>query len=302
MPAILYVNINLFIHHISVKSRDELRAFFSVLDPFLDTIVWYGRYIDDLILIWGRDVASIPHLVQYVKNNTLGQGFTSGYSKDKVNFLDLTLEGDFCNNKINTYIFRKPGSGNTILNARSNHPQHTTKAIPTGEYIRLKRACSNPDAFDSQTQSLNDRLKKRSYKKWHLDRAQARTKDRTRESLLKGNQKFDKNTNNTSNIPTFSIAYSTDFDNIKKMINRYIPILNKKYFGKGCRCVSKKGNPLQTYYLQVNFLHRLHVKHGFPSRVFIPVVEGYAIYANMSSKRKIFVTQISQRFIKYSRL
>lgn len=39
----------------------EDKYIFSDSNPFVDDIVCYGHYIDDLIFIWGRDVASIPH-------------------------------------------------------------------------------------------------------------------------------------------------------------------------------------------------------------------------------------------------
>lgn len=49
----------------------EVRYIFSVENPFRDAIVWYGRYIDDLLLVWARNVAPIQKL------QALGMKFSS---------------------------------------------------------------------------------------------------------------------------------------------------------------------------------------------------------------------------------
>lgn len=40
----------------------ESQYVFDPCNPFLSGFVWYGRYIDDLLFIWGSDVAAIQRL------------------------------------------------------------------------------------------------------------------------------------------------------------------------------------------------------------------------------------------------
>lgn len=42
---------------------------FSVDKPYEDAIVWYGRYINDLLLVWDLKVASVPGFLEYINSN-----------------------------------------------------------------------------------------------------------------------------------------------------------------------------------------------------------------------------------------
>lgn len=149
--------------------------------------MWYGRYIDDLIFIWGQDVVSISHFFEYVNNNTSNLKFTVNFSNVSVNFLDLTLRGDCVSSKVIPSIYRKPGAENTILSPFSNHPKYTTiSAIPMGEFIRVKRACSSPDTLKSSMQDTKHRLKTGGYNRRILDQAEGKLQTCNRKELLFG--------------------------------------------------------------------------------------------------------------------
>lgn len=44
-------------------------------NPFYSSLVWYGRYILDIFLIWRSDAATIPDLSTYFKTNNFGVRF-----------------------------------------------------------------------------------------------------------------------------------------------------------------------------------------------------------------------------------
>lgn len=44
---------------------------FDVSNPFFRSIIWYGHYIGDLIIIWGSGVAAIPDFLSYLNYNGL---------------------------------------------------------------------------------------------------------------------------------------------------------------------------------------------------------------------------------------
>lgn len=131
------------------------------------------------------------------------------------NFLDLTLEGDINTSRVVTSIYRKPDGGSTILDANSCHPKSTIHSIPKGEYIRIKRACSEPNTFKSKVQHLNERLCKQGCNKWLLKRAFNTVQMQSRESLLFTNHKNRefKRINDTLNN---NLTFSTDCSTFKK--------------------------------------------------------------------------------------
>lgn len=63
---------------------------FSDTNPYAGSIVWYGCYIEDFIIIWDGDVASISHFLSHANCYDLNLQFTGNFSSDFVLFLDLT--------------------------------------------------------------------------------------------------------------------------------------------------------------------------------------------------------------------
>lgn len=141
----------------------------------------------------------------------------------------IMLEGNVESAHITTSSFRKKCVGNTILNAHSCHPRHTIDAIPIGEYIRTKRACTNPETYDTKIKELKHRLTAQGYHKKHFHKATTKVADRSRE------------------FPYFPDYYY--FANIRKIFFRYLPILNRDSKSKsilemGCKVVPKRGRTL----------------------------------------------------------
>lgn len=142
-----------------------------------------------------------------------------------------------------------------ILNAKSCHPKHTIRSIPVGEYIRTKRACSKVDSLHHNLNRLDSRLIDQGYKQWHIRNAQYKTESPSRESLL-FNEKNPKDTESITLV--FSIPYSSNFNAIKQIFHRYLPILNrdeklKDILKSGCRCVAKWGKSLGSLLLPSTF-------------------------------------------------
>lgn len=97
-------------------------------------IFLYGRYIDDPIFIWGWDVVSIPHFMEYVHLNDSNLKFAGNFSNTTMNFLDLTLTGDILSSEAVTSIYRKLEAGNSTSSPDSSHTKQT---IPMDEFIRV---------------------------------------------------------------------------------------------------------------------------------------------------------------------
>lgn len=61
---------------------------------FAANIIFFGRYIDDLIIIWDGDTDLITTFVQHCNNNPYGLSFTSATDSATMAFLDLELGHD----------------------------------------------------------------------------------------------------------------------------------------------------------------------------------------------------------------
>lgn len=157
-------------------------------NPFVKGLGWYGRYIDDDLIVWQGNVSAIPALTQYLNCNPLNLKFVLSAQGDNIHFLDLCLTGTLLEG-VRSTSFRKPTAGNAILHFNSFHP---LKAIPVGELSRIRRNCSDQVDFSNEAAQTTDRLKNRGYPQLVLDR-----------------------------------SHNSQFSQIKSIVERYIPMLSE---------------------------------------------------------------------------
>lgn len=225
----------------------ENKFLFSETNPLCQSIKWYGRYIDDLLLVAVADVTAVSRFSDFLNCNPLNLKFTVEHDKFKINFLDVTLL--IKEDKIVSESFRKTTAGNTILHYNSCHPKHVRNNIPYGEYIRALRNCSETSTFVSETNKITSRLRSRGYPEHVLSKAITKVSTKCREDLLK-----DKCTNKNKISPqknpvTFSTTYSVEYPKICKIISKHIP--NLLYdpslslaLDAGYRCVARRAPTL----------------------------------------------------------
>lgn len=149
----------------------EEEFLFSTSNTFSDSIQWYGRFIDDLLLLGKGPVSSIEDFIIYINQNPLNLKFTFHHDNRKIEYLDIQLEGS-PDNKVLVTPYRKPTAGNSILLATPCHLHHVVKNLPIGEHIRHKRNCTNENDFSIQETEVCNRLRERKYPEWALKCAQ----------------------------------------------------------------------------------------------------------------------------------
>ncbi|KAM9323956.1 cytochrome P450 2F2-like [Gastrophryne carolinensis] len=213
---------------LGVLSREEV-----------DALELYGRYIDDLIFIWKGGEDSIKSFVDYLNNNSLNLEFTFEYNPCTISFLDLTIGVNQDTGTLYTKTYRKDTAGNMTLRADSCHPPHTIRAIPLGEMVRARRNCSEQAAFDMELDVISDRLLNRGYSPNVLERAKNLASGRDRKHMLdksmyangndhgklKDKRHRDMAQKKNDKI-TLVTTYSEEFNKIKQIINKHLPILN----------------------------------------------------------------------------
>ena len=86
---------------------------------------------------------------------------TAGYSKEKVNFLDVNIK--LIEGELKTDLFVKPTDSHQFLDPTSCHPYHCKMGIHYIQALRLKRICYNNETFDQHCNDLEKWLMERGY-------------------------------------------------------------------------------------------------------------------------------------------
>lgn len=105
-------------------------------NPYSSYIVFFGRYIDDLIVIWDGPIDSITSFVDHCNHNPYGLSFTHVSDPNCLAFLDLELS--HVDESIIAKNYIKPTAGNSFLHYKSCHYPKWTNNIPKGQFCRLR--------------------------------------------------------------------------------------------------------------------------------------------------------------------
>ncbi|KAJ1152082.1 hypothetical protein NDU88_004859 [Pleurodeles waltl] len=115
----------------------EKKHLWSNCPPDLtEHILYWGRYIDDILAIWTGNVSDLNILIKHLNTNDFNLVFTHKMDTTKIEFLDLLLY--ITDNKIMSRLYRKPTACNSVLHAHSAHPLSQIRAIPYGEMIYIQ--------------------------------------------------------------------------------------------------------------------------------------------------------------------
>ncbi|XP_041428430.1 uncharacterized protein nr6a1.L isoform X6 [Xenopus laevis] len=128
-----------------------------------DKLIAYLRYIDDLLLIWDGDAASLTGFFNMLNSMDTPIRFTLKYDTKSIEFLDLLIFKT--EDGLGTSLYRKPTDRNTILHAASDHPPSTIRAIPYSQFLRTIRNNSDPEKAQQQLTETFERFLERGYKK-----------------------------------------------------------------------------------------------------------------------------------------
>ena len=153
--------------------------------PYVTQPLLWKRYIDDIFIIWTHGDTALDAFVAYLNNCHSSIKFTVTKSTTSVDFLDLTVKKT--TNGISTELFIKPTSSLAYLHRNSCHPRHVFTSLPYGEFLRVRRNCSDNASFDLYAARLKQAFCNRGYDPQEIQTAldKARTQDRT-QLLSKG--------------------------------------------------------------------------------------------------------------------
>ena len=110
----------------------------------LQPTVWY-RFIDDVFMIWDHGRDELDRFIRHLNSASENITFSSEVSETNLNFLDVTVSVE--SSKLKTELYTKPTDRNTYLPYNSAHPQHCMKGLRYGQFLRIRRICSDDDDF-----------------------------------------------------------------------------------------------------------------------------------------------------------
>ena len=150
------------------------------------------RYIDDIFFIWEHGETELKNWATYLNESHDRIKFTMEYSKEKVNFLDVTVKVE-TDNKLSTDLYTKQTDSHSYLRYDSAHPPHCKKGLPYSQFLRIRRICTNEKDYDKHANEMKNQFKNRGYPTKTLNTQITKCKNLDRESLLQPKTHKDQN-------------------------------------------------------------------------------------------------------------
>uniref|UniRef100_A0A8C5PUJ4 Reverse transcriptase domain-containing protein n=1 Tax=Leptobrachium leishanense TaxID=445787 RepID=A0A8C5PUJ4_9ANUR len=195
----------------------------SFLSNWSTNLVFYRRYIDDIFFIWRGGEEALQLFLDFLATNDRGIILTSNWSKTEVIFLDLKIFVE--NDTIKTKTHFKDVDCNSFIERRSCHLPQWLNAVPKGQFLRMKRNCTNISDFDIQSTKLRSDCAEKGYNIQTLEDTRAEVRQMERLDLLKKKKK-NPILNPMESIP-FIFSYNPLNKDIRRSIKKHWPILQK---------------------------------------------------------------------------
>ena len=132
------------------------------------------RFIDDIFFIWPYGSEELQNFITYaqnystVKNMKSNIKFDVNQSNSHVHFLDVIVSVK--DGKFITSVYSKPTDAHIYLHVTSSHPWHVIKNIPKGQFLRLRRICSETTDFIKHCNTYINYFTKRGYNRAKMEK------------------------------------------------------------------------------------------------------------------------------------
>ena len=167
--------------------------------------------------------------------------YTFEISESSLSFLDLCLS--ISDATITMTIHYKPTDTHSYLDYSSSHPPHCKKAIPYGQFLRLRRICSDDDEYEAKSKEMASFFENRGYPRSVVTNSQRRTQEISRERAL-GNSGRGHRARCAEKIPLV-FTYHSKNQEVKKILLKNFRILSddpttKEIFNTKPLCVYRR--------------------------------------------------------------
>ncbi|XP_078524891.1 vomeronasal type-2 receptor 1-like [Lissotriton helveticus] len=257
----------LYVHHL------ESTKILHTNNPYKQHIVIWRRYSDDVFVIWQGDHQTVSEFMQWLNQQNRFLKFTHTVSNKELVFLDLNIFSK--DGKLHTTTHFKPTSRTCLLRYDSFHPRNLRTNLPYGQFLRLRRNCTQIKDYKTQAQDLKKKLQQRRYPEKIIDVAMKRARNNNREALLENKIPPDE----ASTRPICVTTYSSSTNEVSKLMNKHWRILNSGTLNiEKPMFAHRRGKKLKDMLL-LHYLKRVHLKsqvdgamyfdqHGDPPTVY----------------------------------
>jgi len=161
---------------------------------FIKYIILFKRYVDDILILYNNKDKNIEEFIKEFQEVYKPLKLTNEINKNNINFLDITIELNHLERKIEHKLYKKEIGQTEIIDITSNHPTNVLYSTLQGESLRASRLNSNPINTKMEQQILLNKALKKGY-----------SKKKARKAIYKN---FDiKNQKDNEPINTISLTY-----------------------------------------------------------------------------------------------
>ena len=108
--------------------------------------------------------------------------FEVSTSNESVNFLDTCVY--IKDGQLQSTLYSKPTDAHLYLTATSNHPPHVIKNLPKGQFIRVRRICSEKKEYLKHAEKLKTYFINRGYKEHIVEKTLVDVSKMNQDDLL----------------------------------------------------------------------------------------------------------------------
>jgi hypothetical protein len=150
----------------------------------LNYILYYKRFIDDILIIWTGTEDQLKNLMSKINKLHHSIKFTCDYNitNKSTTYLDTTIS--LQNKELNTDLYRKPTDRVQYLLPNSCHPNHIFKNVPYSLALRILRICSNTETLYKRLEELRQMLLSRKCNTKVINNAKEKVKNIDRKTAL----------------------------------------------------------------------------------------------------------------------
>ncbi|XP_044755643.1 uncharacterized protein LOC123314420 [Coccinella septempunctata] len=131
----------------------EKMLIFIVNNPFKDKILFWFRYVDDILIAWIGSEEELREFHNWLNGLHLNINFTLELESDReINFLDLTIRRQ--QNKLTFSIYRKPTQTSTKISKTSCHYMGHKMAVFNSNINRLLNIPLSQEAYIEEVNTL----------------------------------------------------------------------------------------------------------------------------------------------------
>lgn len=127
----------------------------------------WRRYIDDVLLLWDGDQASLENFFTQLNQNDRGISLQFEISCSEIHFLDLNIIVK--NGRLTTNTHFKATDQNAYIPLSSCHHLAWLRAVPQGQFQRIRRNCTDISEYHRQAYILKQRFLDKGYSESDID-------------------------------------------------------------------------------------------------------------------------------------